>query len=108
MHKLGVVFFLLACLFVGCGKQPSITITESEFGAAWPFTVPSGELRCENGAVTFTVGSDLYGVNGTAKTRYKQDANYRDISTIWKDDAKTPGMKVDISPIIERGLGLCK
>ncbi|WP_419861751.1 DUF2511 domain-containing protein [Candidatus Palauibacter sp.] len=45
------------------------TISRSDFGDEWPFTVESGLLRCSPpSVVTFTSGGTTYAVNGTAMT----------------------------------------
>lgn len=111
------VVIVLVLLITGCqysqkqaatGDTSVITISETDFGTKWPFTVASGELRCDNGAVSFTVNGWVHGVNGLAKSRYKKDANYQDIATILKENPDIPGATMDTSPIIQKGLELCK
>jgi hypothetical protein len=46
----------------------------------------------------------MYALNGTAKS-----ANFwPDFDVIWRDDSNTPGMKVNIGPMLDRGLALCE
>lgn len=80
-----------------------LAVTASRF-TNWPFTVDAGVLRCEGGAVTFEPpGGPRYAVNGTAK-----DAGYAAITPIWADDtALGNGLKIDISEVLNKGLGLC-
>lgn len=73
----------------------------------WPLTAEEGLLRCKGsggvGQVTIEVNGKKYAVNGTAKN----DKNNAAIDPIWADDT-TPGLKKNISPLIQEGLGLCK
>ena len=76
----------------------------------WPLTVSEGVVRCEgsdgSGSVIFRApdGTD-YAVNGTAQT-VKQDLP--EIEAIWKKDPDVPGTRINIGPVIDRGLELCK
>lgn len=76
----------------------------------WPLTVSEGVVRCEgsdgSGSVIFRApdGTD-YAVNGTAKT-FKKDLT--EIEAIWKKDPDVPGTRINIGPVIDRGLELCK
>jgi hypothetical protein len=78
-------------------------VTRAQFVDEWPLTVDGGDLRCENGAVVFE-GDDggLYAVNGTAKANGTPG-----IEPIWADDPDLPGVKINIGPLIDRGLELC-
>lgn len=84
-------------------------ISEAGFGKAWPFTVPSGVLRCkllgELHLVTFSVGNVTYAVNGTARGRLKE-YGFRDSDEIWKREPGAPEMRVS-STIVRDGLTLC-
>lgn len=87
----------------------SVSISQADFGKSWPFTVNSGELYCigaGNGqpisAVVFATEDESYAVNGTA-----QALGYKQIDEIWRDDPEIAGLKVNIGPIIERGLKIC-
>ncbi len=88
----------------------SIMISQSEFGEAWPFTVTSGELYCigegngqQVGAVVFATEDESYAVNGTAKA-----LGYKPIDEIWRSNPAIPGTKINIGPVIQRGLQICK
>lgn len=93
----------------------TVRITRSEFGERWPFTVDEGVLafrqtgRLKNGdpvgAVTFTANGKTYGVNGIARGKA---SGHADIEEILADDPAVPGLKKNISPIIERGLKLSR
>lgn len=84
-------------------EVPEWYISRDVMGDDWPFTVDDGSVACEGGAVTFTSGDVTYAVNGTAKS---QEAG-ADVMAIWADDPAVPGLKIDISEVINRGLALC-
>ena len=77
-------------------------VSRGDFGADWPLTVDSGVLACQGaGAVTFTApDGTTYAVNGLAQSA----TSYPEIDPIWADSGK---LKVDIGPLIDRGLDLC-
>lgn len=82
----------------------SENIDSTKFGAAWPFSVPSGELTCQAAAITFTSNGVTYPVNGTA-----QNLGLRTrIEDIWLPDPQIKGARISISPIIEEGQKLCR
>jgi hypothetical protein len=99
------------------GKH-QVTITRTEYGDAWPFTVDSGVLKgvltgrtLSNGRelaeVTFTTGGKTYYVNGTAKGT----GRYAELDEIWALDSSTSkdlGLRKSMSPIINRGLKLAQ
>jgi hypothetical protein len=73
----------------------------------WPFTVDYATLMCAKGndgdRVTVTANREMYAFNGTAKS-----ANlWPDFDVIWADDPAIPGAKVNIDPMLQRGLALC-
>ena len=91
-------------------EQPTtVSISESTFGADWPFTVPAGTLGCKPFGnmhlIIFTANGVTYAVNGTARSRLKQ-FGFRDSDEIWKRNQKYPEMRVT-STIVEKGLALC-
>jgi hypothetical protein len=78
-------------------------------GSEWPLTVDRGELSCNGsggvGEVVFTSKDGTeYSVNGLAKGTGK----YTDIMDIWADDPSVSGLKIDMGPLTEKGLSLCK
>jgi hypothetical protein len=94
--------------------QPTATpagfITREQLGEAWPFTVESGLLACNDQQhVTFTAGGVVYALNGTAKGAIDNGAPYQLIDTIWLD-SPTPstGPKVSLRSVLDIGLSLCK
>ncbi|MEX0271031.1 DUF2511 domain-containing protein [Leptolyngbyaceae cyanobacterium UHCC 1019] len=83
----------------------SITISQQTWGDEYPLTL-SGLLECESdSAVVFKANGKLYAVNGAAKNKYGNTA--MPIEEVWKDSAKIPGAKMNISGVIDEGLKLC-
>ncbi len=80
-------------------------ISEREFGKNYPFKV-DGELRCIDSAVILKVGDSIYPVNGTAQSKYKDQA--QPLESIWKDNPDIPGSKVSLSTILSEGQKLCQ
>lgn len=82
---------------------PAGLVSESTWTGDWPFTVPEGSLMCgQPNRVTFTADGTIYALNGAAKSA----GSFDDVAAIWKD-SDFPGVKVDIGPMIQRGLELC-
>lgn len=73
----------------------------------WPFTVDTATLMCSEGAdgqrVTVVADQEMYALNGAAKSQ----TDLPDFAAIWADDPGTPGLKIDIGPMLNRGLALC-
>jgi hypothetical protein len=119
------VAVLLAVFATGCGsssggttaanshapeqpkKQPG-AVARADFGAEWPLTVESGTVACEGsgggGSATFSTGGQTYALNGLAKGKNAG----ADIDPIWADNPAVPGLKKDISVLIDKALELCK
>ena len=105
---LGIVALLVLSLYAPPPTPTaSETIASAEYGDRWPLTVESGRVECRGWAsVVFHTGGKTYAVNGLALSL----TDYPDIREIWRDDpddAYGQGLKIDISPILDRGLALC-
>jgi hypothetical protein len=92
----------------------SVQVSRSQFKGDWPLTVESGTLSCEPfravpslQLVTFSSKGTTYAVNGTARGQAKK-RGWLEIDPIWRKDPSAPGLKVNIGPLIDRGLALCK
>jgi hypothetical protein len=103
-----------AVALAGCGDdggdgggKPKGFVSASQLGNKWPLTVDEGTLDCEpvdsSGAVTFEAEGKVYGVNGTALS-----LDYPSIRPIWKKDPDVSGTRINIGPLINRGLKLCR
>lgn len=85
-------------------------VSRSQYGAEWPLTVSSGELRCDGAggvgdAVFIAPNGTEYALNGLAL-----ESGYASIDPIWRYE---PGLKkydlrVNIGPLVEDALALCK
>ena len=108
-----IVAFIIAA--TALAAPSSIRVTEAEFGDKWPFTVSDGVIIYESlklqsrtlAILTFKVGEKVYALNGIASGRAKT-AGYLPIEEIWKQNPRNPRLKIDIGPIIERGLELAE
>lgn len=88
----------------GGGSSNAALMSRDQLGSDWPLTVDEGAVRCEGaGEVYFEATGQTYAVNGTAMGM----SDLPDIDAIWADDPETPGLKINIGPIIDRGLKLC-
>ncbi len=92
---------------------PDNTLTRTQFGADWPFTVDSVELSCsDNGGVLVTADGSTYAVNGTSMGEKNGDGTPKYVSIrdsgIWAEYPNVPGAKIGIGPVMDRGLAYCK
>lgn len=73
----------------------------------WPFTVDTATLFCTKAAggerVTVVADREMYALNGTAESAKL----WPPFDPIWLDNPNIPGLKVDIGPMINRGIALC-
>lgn len=88
-------------------------LVSTKFGAKWPLTVPYAVGHCQNitaGGIRLHIATlyapdgTTYALNGTAK----EHTQYPTIDPIWADDPDVAGLKIDISPVLDRALNLCK
>jgi hypothetical protein len=70
----------------------------------WPLTVSHGVVRCEGTSVIFRANGRDYAVNGTAQMLHKEMAK---IHRIWRRDPDVPGLRINIGPVLDKGLELC-
>ncbi|MCA9233193.1 MAG: DUF2511 domain-containing protein [Planctomycetales bacterium] len=107
---------LLASMLLAFSSAPlaaSSEISRSDLGEDWPLSVPAGTLRCDplpgsstSKLVTFQAGSKVYALNGIARGHAKSKG-WHEIDAIWSEDPEVPGLKLNIQPLIQRGLALC-
>jgi hypothetical protein len=107
----GLALLALIVAFQGGYNQaPSLpdapgTLRAANFGDAWPFTVDEGRVECRRGqSVVFITGGTEYAVNGAAQTVLGLPG----IDPIWRNDPKIAGAKVNIGPVLDAGLELCR
>lgn len=108
------VFAVVICLVPALVFAESTMVSSSDMKEKWPLSVESGMLRCEPlpampkaQLVTFTSNGKIYAVNGTASGHAKKNG-WRQIDEIWKDNPEISGLKINIGPLIDRGLALCR
>ena len=65
-------------------------ISHAEMGDKWPFTVETGELRCDRDRVTFITGGVTYALNGTARTQVSNTKDIFEISQVDPIFVRTP------------------
>lgn len=95
----GVIGFMLWFTHVAPGYM-----SHDQYGDRWPLTVDSGEVRCVNGThIIFVTDRWTFGVNGIARGSGK----YTAIESIWRKDPNIEGARMDMTPIISKGLSLC-
>ncbi len=107
---------ILCLLVVGCDtsevssiKSDSAlssgkTITRTEYGSSWPFTVESGAIDCvDRFAAIFISNNVRYQLTGFASTM-----GYKPIDSIWRDNPEIPGSKVSLGPITQLALERCE
>lgn len=102
----------LLAVMTGCGTKEiesngTRTISATEYGDEWAFTVPELTLRCHitrGSAVTGTYSGVEYGLNGTANG----SGRYAELKTIWKEHPEIEGARVSVGKFIEMGLKLCE
>jgi hypothetical protein len=109
-----------AILLAGCGGSPegqsdgspaggrskAIRISAADLPPGrWPLTVNQGELRCEGKAEVIFSGPGLrdYGVSAAAVKR-----GLPTLDRIWKRKPGPRRVLVDITPLLDRGLALCR
>lgn len=99
------VFLALA----GCGGEKIETVSQTEYGAKWPFTVEKVDLLCQEGppsALARAEDGKLYALNGSARSRALKNG-WLDGHSIIKPNASIPGIKMDYSEITVRAMKLC-
>jgi hypothetical protein len=97
-----------ACTGSPSGRSRDVTVTASDYGSEWPFTVDSVTLRCGDAALTHVVVEArgvTYALNGSARgSAQVKDGSWRDSRAVQKQDpfVAVPG------DLIQRGLRLCE
>ncbi|MET1085858.1 MAG: DUF2511 domain-containing protein [Arthrobacter sp.] len=93
-------------------KDPGLLVSTT-FGDKWPLKVPYVVAHCQGITVagrhlqvTTLDAPDgkTYAANGTAKDH----GNYADIDPIWAPNPDVSGLKIDMGPVTDAALALCK
>lgn len=107
MKLLPIAVLITISLFPMLALAASTSVSRETMKDEWPLTLSSGVLGCERGAVTFSANGITYAINGTAMAQGRK-LGWRDIREVWKGNLAIPGTKINIGPMIEKGLLLCK
>ena len=103
LKKILVVVGILGA-FAFAGEKE---VSKEEFKGKWPLTVEKAVLECKNMngiEVPFVVANGKkYGLSGFAN-RFADGP----LQEIWAKNPKLPGTYIDISPLREKALELCK
>ena len=105
MTRLFLTVIFSTLLLMSCSNH-SKTVSKSEYGEDWPFSVESGSVHCLDGhVVVFEANGDSYALNDAARL----SGDYKNIREILRPDANYPGRKImmDLSLIEFEGLKLC-
>lgn len=86
-----------------------VQVTEAEFGATWPLSVPAAELLCEGPppAALAKVDGKLYALNGSARTA-AAEKGWLDGAALVKPNPEIPDIPMDVHPLVERAQALCQ
>ena len=117
------VLFLLFLVLIISGCEPNTggtrTIYSEDMGEEWPLTIEKGYLhcicvdrrgfpfsQCVKGAITLhdPLEGVTYSVNGVHAPQFARTA---DIEPVRRTDPLESSVKIDLGPLIERGLALC-
>jgi hypothetical protein len=80
-------------------------ITKTQLGERWPLTIDSIRVKCINGQQAVGVADGTtYALNGLAS----QQRKYQEIDAIWRDNPDPAIPKVNIGPLIDSALTMCK
>jgi hypothetical protein len=99
-----ILLLSIALLVGGCATDDPNAVSEEQMGAAWPFTLKSGRVKCMFGQYAVLEGDDgfLYALNGAAKTAARTgEQPFRDVAQIVR-----PGG--NYTAVLNRATALCK
>ena len=102
--RLTLILTTLVVLFGCSSPKGRLQVTRTVFADAWPLTIEEGTLTCAQGdAIVLIAGKRRYAVNGIARSTHQGE----DIGPIW-DLPILPGVKTEITPLLDVGIGLCE
>ncbi len=79
-------------------------VSHAEMGDDWPLIVEDGTIICSGASILLRTNHGLFAVNGTARGQHK----WKDIRDITKPDPNIAGLLMNVQPIIDRGLLVCR
>ncbi|HID9470928.1 TPA: DUF2511 domain-containing protein [Serratia liquefaciens] len=92
------------------GKDRTDVVYQKDFGDDWAFTFDRGVLICDSLAtyIENPNTNKLYPLNGMGIQRMQSNQiEAEPLDSVWREDPKPYGVKVDISPFAERAQKLC-
>lgn len=101
----------VAIMVAGAAFAASEQVTQEQFGAEWPFTVPSGTVECASPAeaLLFRYQGRIYALNGIAQGWARNNGvRLTELETIWKPNPEIPGLRVSISSVMAKARTLCR
>ncbi|WP_449649278.1 DUF2511 domain-containing protein [Rahnella aceris] len=112
--RLGIILTtLLSATFAASvqAEDQNDVIYQKNYGEKWAFTIDRAIITCDNQAAFLIDPAThiTYPLNGLAKTRSEASGKTAgNIDDIWKDRPYFKGVKIDISPFIDKALELCE
>ena len=101
----------IAMAVAACTSAPPVTVSDAEFGDAWPFHVETATLYCEGpDAIWAEIAGQYYALNPIAPVWVAErhpDIALSNLATVWRDDPNNPGTKSDLGPVMDRALAIC-
>lgn len=85
-------------------KEVLSVVTHAAMGDDWPLIVEEGTIICDGASILLRTNRGLFAVNGTARGQRK----WHDIREITKPDPHNAGLLMDVQPIVDRGLIVCR
>lgn len=83
-------------------------VSKALMGATWPLSIDEGTIVCDRTAILLRApDGHLYAVNGTARSQVPK-FGWIDVRAITLPDPNTAGLFMNVQPIIDQGLGLCR
>lgn len=106
----GLICLAAAGLFASAAQADQDLIDAESFGSPWPFTFEEAYVACHAGQAVTVMDANsgrMYPLNGTARHKASQ-LGLEPLEPVWRDNPDLPGTKVDVGPVIEKGLSLCQ
>ena len=89
-------------------SNPAVVSPDTWTDGDWPLTIDGGVLTCTTGAVFITdQDGEMWPLNGKARSHHARFGAKPGLEPIWRVNQKLAPMRIDIGPLIKRGLALC-
>ena len=88
--------------------NPAVVSADAWTDGDWPLTIAGGVLTCTTGAVFITdQDGEMWPLNGKARSYHARFGAKPELEPIWRVNRKLAPMRIDMGPLIKRGLALC-